>query len=79
GNNGEDQTAGSFYQNAIATYAHGPLLPKNPFIADWLIIKALQQKYQQEITLTPLDDSLAMAARKAMLQRLDLSKLMATV
>ena len=48
-----------FYQNAIATYSHGPLLPKNPFLADWLVKKALQNKYQQEINLTPLDDSLA--------------------
>ena len=79
GNNGEDRTAGAFYQNAIATYSHGPLLPKNPFIADWLIQKALQRKYQQEISLAFLDDSLAVAARKAMLQRLDLSNLMATV
>lgn len=79
GNNGEDGTAGAFYQNAIATYAHGPLLPKNPFITDWLIKKALQLKYQQEITLTPLDDYLAIAARKAMLQRLDLFNLVATV
>ena len=79
GNNGEDQSAGAFYQNAIATYSHGPLLPKNPFIADWLIQKALQKKYQQEIALASLDDSLAVAARKAMLQRLDLSNLMATV
>ncbi|MBE9044390.1 type 1 glutamine amidotransferase [Pleurocapsales cyanobacterium LEGE 10410] len=79
GNNGEDLTAGAFYHNAIATYAHGPLLPKNPFIADWLITKALQQKYQREVVLTPLDDSLAIAARQAMLQRLNLSKLMATV
>ncbi len=79
GNNGEDGTAGAFYQNAIATYAHGPLLPKNPFITDWLIKKALQLKYQQEITLTPLDDSLAISARKAMLQRLDLLNLVATV
>ncbi len=79
GNNGEDKTAGAFYQNAIATYAHGPLLPKNPFIADWLIKKALQKKYEQEFILTPLDDSLAIAARKAMLQRLELSNLMATV
>jgi CobQ-like glutamine amidotransferase family enzyme len=70
GNNGEDKTAGAFYQNAIATYAHGPLLPKNPFVADWLIIKALQRKYQQEISLSSLDDSLAIAARKAMLQRM---------
>ena len=32
GNNGEDGTEGAFYRNAIATYSHGPLLPKNPFI-----------------------------------------------
>jgi lipid II isoglutaminyl synthase (glutamine-hydrolysing) len=70
GNNGEDQTAGSFCQNAIATYAHGPLLPKNYFVADWLIKKALQQKYAREITLATLDDSLAIAGRKMMLKRL---------
>ena len=79
GNNGEDKTAGAFYQNAIATYSHGPLLPKNPFIADWLIKKALQNKYEEEISLVAIDDSLAIAARKAMLQRLDLYNSMATV
>lgn len=73
GNNGEDGTAGAFYQNAIATYSHGPLLPKNYFIADWLIAKALQRKYEREIALSPLDDSLAIAGRRAMLQRLGLS------
>ena len=79
GNNGEDQTAGAFYQNAIATYSHGPLLPKNHFIADWLIKKALQQKYQSEIALAKLDDSLAVAGRKAMLQRLNVSSKTVTV
>jgi len=49
GNNGEDGYEGAFYHNAIATYAHGPLLPKNPFLADWLIQKALEQKYQKPI------------------------------
>ncbi|MDJ0632497.1 MAG: type 1 glutamine amidotransferase [Xenococcaceae cyanobacterium MO_188.B29] len=71
GNNGEDKTEGAFYRNAIATYAHGPLLPKNPFLADWLIQKALQKKYQTDITLTKLQDELALAARKSMLQRLE--------
>ena len=75
GNNGEDGTEGAFYRNAIATYAHGPLLPKNPFLADWLIQKALQQKYQTEIILTKLKDELAVAARKSMLQRLDCNDL----
>ncbi len=74
GNNGEDGTEGAFYRNAIATYSHGPLLPKNPFIGDWLIQTALQQKYQTEIVLTKLDDSLANQARQAMFKRLDVSK-----
>ncbi|MEN9869991.1 MAG: hypothetical protein RLZZ171_974 [Cyanobacteriota bacterium] len=79
GNNGEDQTAGAFYQNAIATYAHGPLLPKNYFIADWLIKTALQRKYATEIALSPLDDSLAIAGRKAMFKRLGVSVSAVTV
>ena len=70
GNNGEDGFEGAFYQNAIATYAHGPLLPKNPFLADWLIIKAIEQKYQEQITLTPLDDILADRGRKMMLKKI---------
>lgn len=70
GNNGEDGYEGAFYRHVIATYCHGPLLPKNPFIADWLIQTALQEKYQAKISLDPLDDSLAEQARKAMLKRL---------
>ena len=78
GNNGVDRTEGAFYHNAIATYSHGPLLSKNPFITDWLIKTALQIKYQTDIKLSKLDDSLAIAGRKAMLQRLDLSQLIVT-
>lgn len=73
GNNGEDRTEGAFYRNAIATYSHGPLLPKNPFIADWLIQKALNQKYQTTVTLEALDDTLATQARQAMFKRLAVS------
>jgi hypothetical protein len=71
GNNGEDGTEGAFYQNAIATYSHGPLLPKNPFLADWLLQTALRQKYGTQITLPSLDDQLAQQARAAMLKRLE--------
>jgi lipid II isoglutaminyl synthase (glutamine-hydrolysing) len=70
GNNGEDGTEGAFYQNAIATYSHGPLLPKNPCVADWLIQTALRLKYQQPITLSLLEDSLASKGREAILKRL---------
>lgn len=73
GNNGEDGTEGAFYQNAIATYSHGPALPKNPFLADWLIQTALKQKYQESLLLAPLDDTLATQAREAILKRLGVS------
>jgi hypothetical protein len=37
GNNGEDKSEGIWYKNLIGTYLHGPLLPKNPGIADYFI------------------------------------------
>jgi CobQ-like glutamine amidotransferase family enzyme len=58
GNNGENKTEGCIYKNAIGCYMHGSLLPKNPLLADWLIQKALEVKYKEEITLKPLNDEL---------------------
>lgn len=45
GNNGEDGTEGAIFQNAVGTYLHGSLLPKNPALLDWLIAAALQHRY----------------------------------
>ncbi|MEO8691793.1 MAG: glutamine amidotransferase [Candidatus Saccharimonas sp.] len=45
GNNGRDSTEGARYRNVIGTYTHGPLLPKNPLIADWIIEKAVTRKF----------------------------------
>ncbi|SCG85955.1 type 1 glutamine amidotransferase [Methanobacterium congolense] len=45
GNNGKDMKEGIVYKNCIGTYLHGPLLPKNPHLADYLILKALERKY----------------------------------
>lgn len=58
GNNGGDQTEGCIHKNAIGCYMHGSLLPKNPILADWLLQKALSVKYDKEIELKSLDDSL---------------------
>ena len=44
GNNGEDKTEGFFYKNSFGTYLHGPILPKNPELADYLIKKAVEHK-----------------------------------
>ena len=73
GNNGKDGTEGAFYRNSIATYSHGPLLSKNPFVADWLIQTALRLKYEQPISLSTLNDSLAMKGRQVMLERLGIN------
>ena len=70
GNNGKDNTEGALYKNAIGTYLHGPVLPKNPVLADWLITQALRVKYGKEITLAPLEDELEHGARDAILRRL---------
>ncbi|MBD3561992.1 cobalamin biosynthesis protein CobQ, partial [Planktothrix sp. FACHB-1355] len=43
-------------------------------LADWLIQTALQQKYQTSVSLSPLDDNLAMQAREAMFKRLGVSE-----
>jgi len=64
GNNGEDGFEGAVYKNSIGSYFHGPLLPKNPHIADWLIAKALEVKYKKQIPLKPLDDSLEWQAHR---------------
>ena len=42
---------------------HGPLLPKNPWLADWLIAAALR-RHGSERELEPLDDGLEVAAHR---------------
>jgi hypothetical protein len=70
GNNGEDGTEGAVYKNCIATYSHGPFLPKNPHIADWLISKSLEVKYKKKIELISLNDSLEWQAHEFMFNKL---------
>lgn len=54
----------------IATYMHGPLLPKNPAIADEVILRGLNRRYKVE-HLELLQDTLENAAHDAMLKRLN--------
>lgn len=63
GNNGKDLTEGIMYKNAIGSYLHGPILPKNPELADWLIQKAIELKYDVRITLNALEDKLENKAK----------------
>jgi len=73
GNNGEDKTEGARYKNSFGTYLHGPILPKNPLFADYLIEKSLEIKYKEKISLKKLDDSLEEKARIAIAKRLSVA------
>lgn len=65
GNNGQDGTEGCRAGRVIGTYVHGPLLPKNPWLADALLAWALDRR-GRPATLEPLDDHLeALAAERA--------------
>jgi CobQ-like glutamine amidotransferase family enzyme len=56
GNNGQDGFEGARLNNLIGSYLHGPILPKNPRLADFLISKALENKYGDG-ALEPLSDA----------------------
>ncbi len=56
GNDGKSGYEGVVYKNVIGTYLHGPLLPKNPQVCDFLITRALERKYKKKIRLQELPD-----------------------
>ncbi|MBT6401148.1 glutamine amidotransferase [candidate division WWE3 bacterium] len=60
GNNSEDGYEGMLYKNSIGTYLHGPILARNPHLADYLIAKSLNLESLEE-----LDDSLINSAHTA--------------
>ncbi len=64
-----DKTEGCVYKNSFGTYLHGPILPKNPRLADLLIKLALEKKYKSPIDLSPLDDSLETQAHNFILSK----------
>ncbi len=71
GNNGEDGTEGARYREVYATYLHGPVLPKNPWLTDHLISRALSHHYHDVGTpesLAPLEDQAEAEAHAAALR-----------
>lgn len=63
GNNGSDGGEGLLFRNTFGTYAHGPVLPKNPRLADEILRRALGT------ALAPLDDTLAWRCHNELLRR----------
>lgn len=60
---------GFYNGKVLGTYMHGPLLPKNPEIADFVISKALSRRYEN-VVLEPLDDTLEIKAHDVMVARI---------
>jgi len=65
GNNGKDGGEGVRRGRLIGTYLHGPLLPKNTWLADVLIGWALERRLGAAPELEPLDDRLEQAAHES--------------
>src|SRR5207248_11539655 len=64
GNDGESGCEGCRVGRAIGTYLHGPLLPRNPWLADWLLAQALARRTGEAPPFEPLDDELEAEAHE---------------
>jgi lipid II isoglutaminyl synthase (glutamine-hydrolysing) len=59
GNDGQSGYEGCRVGRTVGTYLHGPLLPRNPWLADWLLAQAASHRTGGEPPdFEPLDDSL---------------------
>jgi len=68
GNNDRDGLEGVKRLNLIGTYLHGPLLPKNAWLADRLIALAIERRTGTRPQLEPLDDDLEAASHESALR-----------
>jgi lipid II isoglutaminyl synthase (glutamine-hydrolysing) len=69
GNDGESGWEGCRVGRAVGTYLHGPLLPRNPWFADWLLARALAHRLGEAPQLDPLPDDLELQAHAVSARR----------
>ena len=74
GNNDDDHADGVLYKNLVGTYLHGPILAKNPQVADILIQRALNRRAAKAgvapLQLAPLNDTEEREANEHMCKKL---------
>lgn len=70
GNGNDDKSGyeGVVYKNVVATYLHGPLLPKNPILADKILKNAVERKYGNA-DFADIDDTLETQAHEYIVNR----------
>jgi CobQ-like glutamine amidotransferase family enzyme len=69
GNDGESGWEGCRVARAVGTYLHGPLLPRNPWLADWLLAQAIAHRDGEPPELEPLADELEAEAHTVSAKR----------
>ncbi len=69
GNNGEDGFEGCRLGAAVGTYLHGPLLPRNAWLADWLLARAIAHRTGEVPDLDRLTDDFEGAAQQVSAER----------
>ena len=62
GNDGTSGYEGCKAGRVVGTYLHGPLLPRNPWFADWMLAEAAAHQLRDVPTFEPLDDELELQA-----------------
>src|SRR5690242_9746592 len=69
GNDGESGFEGCRVGRAVGTYLHGPLLPRNPWFADWVLTQALARQLGEAPRFDPLPDDLEQEAHAVSAER----------
>jgi CobQ-like glutamine amidotransferase family enzyme len=62
GNDGESGYEGCRAGRALGTYLHGQLLPRNPWLADWLLAQAAAHRTGEAPHFDPISDDLELEA-----------------
>ena len=71
GNGGGDGTEGAWAGRVVGTYLHGPVLARNPALADLLLAWARSRPGSPPARLEPLDDAEPAALRRERLAAAD--------
>ncbi len=69
GNDGSSGFEGCRSGRIYGTYLHGPLLPRNPWLADRLLADALAHRTGEPVSLEPLGDELEQRAHAVAAER----------
>jgi CobQ-like glutamine amidotransferase family enzyme len=62
GNDGQSGFEGCRAGRVVGTYLHGPLLPRNPWFADWILAEAAAHQLGAPPAFEPLNDELELQA-----------------